>query len=114
MQVVFHVSSGDVADWKHAVRNVRNLVDDDDGVDVDDVVLLANGDAIWLFEAGAPLSERIRGLGSTGVRCVGCRNALRAQDIAKSDLLSNVDLVPAGVSELARLQDEGYAYLKVP
>jgi len=113
MQVVFHVSSGNVDDWKHAVQNVRNLLEDET-VDVDDAVLLANGGAIWLFEAGAPLSEKIRGLGSTGVRCVGCRNSVRGHDIAKSDLLSNVKLVPSGVGELTRLQSDGYAYLKVP
>ncbi|MFA1611023.1 DsrE family protein [Halobellus rubicundus] len=113
MQVVFHLSSGDVDDWRHALGNVRNLLADDTA-DVDDVVLLVNGDAIRAVEAGSPVSTEVRALGETPVRCLGCRNSVSSRDMAATDLLANVDLVPSGVGELARLQDEGYAYLKVP
>ncbi|MFB6091941.1 MAG: DsrE family protein [Haloquadratum sp.] len=113
MKAVFHLSGVDVEEWREAIRTVRDLLADD-SADVDDAVLLANGDAIWLFEAGSALSEQVRGLGSTDVRCVGCRRSLSERDIPKSDLLSNVDLVPSGAGELVRLQDDGYAYVKVP
>ncbi|MFB6089904.1 MAG: DsrE family protein, partial [Halobellus sp.] len=108
MQAVFHLSSGDVDDWRRALANVRNLLGDD-AVDVDDVVLVANGDAIRAFESGSPVSTEVRGFGETPVRCRGCRNSVDARDLAEADLLANVDLVPSGVGELARLQHEGYA-----
>jgi intracellular sulfur oxidation DsrE/DsrF family protein len=113
MRVVFHLSSGDVDEWRHTILNVRNLLDDG-SVDVDEAVLLVNGDAIDLFGKRSPLSDRVRGLASAGVRCVGCRNSLAGRDRTRAGLLANVELVPSGVGELARLQDEGYAYLKVP
>jgi len=113
MKVVFHLSSDDVDDWQRAVGNVRNLLADDT-VDVDDVVLLVNGDAIWAFEAGSLISTEVRALGETPVRCLGCRNSARSRDIPESDFLANVDLVPSGVGQLARLQEAGYAYIKVP
>jgi hypothetical protein len=112
MNAVFHLSSGDVSDWRHALANVRNLLDDDTA-ETDDVVLLANGDAVHLFVEGSPLSRAVRSLDGD-VRCLGCRNSLSGRDIPHSKLLSNVDAVPAGVGELTRLQHDGYAYLKVP
>lgn len=113
MKVVFHLSSDDVGDWEHALANVRNLLADDTA-DVDEVALLVNGDAIWAFESGSLVSTEVRALGETPVRCLGCRNSARSRDIPESNFLANVELVPSGVGELARLQEAGYAYIKVP
>ncbi|MDS0294842.1 DsrE family protein [Halogeometricum luteum] len=112
MKTVFHLTSGDVSDWRHALGNVSNLLDDGT-VEVEEVALLINGDAIHLFTEGSPLAEEVRALGDD-VRCLGCRNSLTGRDIPESRLLANVESVPSGVGELTRLQSEGYAYLKVP
>lgn len=112
MKSVFHLSSGDVGDWTHALANVNNLLDDGT-VETDDVALLANGDAVHLFVQGSPLSAEVRALGGE-VRCLGCGNSLSGRDVPESKLLSNVETVPSGVGELVRLQDDGYAYVKVP
>lgn len=112
MKTVFHLTSGDVGDWKHALGNVNNLLDDET-VETEEVALLVNGDAIHLFAEGSPLAEDVRALGDD-VRCLGCRNSLTGRDIPESKLLANVDSVPSGVGELTRLQSDGYAYLKVP
>lgn len=112
MDAVFHLSSGDVDDWRRALANVNNLLADDT-VETDDVVLLANGDAVHLFVEGSPLSEDVRAC-APEVRCLGCSNSLSGRDIPDSKLLSNVDPVSSGVGELTRLQHDGYAYLRVP
>ncbi|MDS0299095.1 DsrE family protein [Halogeometricum sp. S1BR25-6] len=112
MKTVFHLTSGDVDDWRRALGNVTNLLDDGT-VEVEETVLLVNGDAIHLFAEGSPLAEDVRALGDD-VRCLGCSNSLTGRDIPESKLLANVDSVPSGVGELTRLQSDGYAYLKVP
>jgi hypothetical protein len=113
MRVVFHLSSGDVGDWRHALANVRNLLEDET-VETSAVSLLTNGDAIYLFTEDSPLAADVRALAGDGVRCLGCSNSLSGRDLPESALLANVESVPSGVGELARLQDDGYAYLKVP
>jgi hypothetical protein len=113
MRVVFHLSSGDVGDWRHALANVRNLLDDGT-VEASDVALLANGDAIYLVTEDSPLAADVRALAGDDVRCLGCSNSLAGRDLPESALLANVETVSSGVGALARLQSDGYAYLKVP
>ncbi|HHY41379.1 MAG TPA: hypothetical protein GX514_00790, partial [Thermoanaerobacterales bacterium] len=39
-------------------------------------------------------------------------NALAAHGIQKENIIEFVDVVPAGVLELVKKQNEGYAYIK--
>lgn len=41
-----------------------------------------------------------------------CNNAMKANNIHEEDLPKNVEMVPAGVLDLIRLQHTGYAYIK--
>jgi intracellular sulfur oxidation DsrE/DsrF family protein len=42
-----------------------------------------------------------------------CNNTLTAHNVAPSELVPEITLVPAGVAEIARLQArEGYAYIR--
>jgi intracellular sulfur oxidation DsrE/DsrF family protein len=113
MNIVFHLSSGDIADWNHALANVRNLLDDETA-ETETVALLANGDAVNLFRKRSVLSARVRSLAGEGVTCLACRNSLEGRDIPDSDVLAHVGVVASGVGELTRRQHEGHAYLKVP
>jgi hypothetical protein len=113
VNVVFHLSSGDVADWEHALANVRNLLDDGDA-DVDRVELVANGDAVRLLVLGSPLADRVRTLSDDGVVVAACRNSLSNRVIPDEELLEGVDPVTSGVGELSNRQAAGDVYLKVP
>lgn len=46
-----------------------------------------------------------------GVEFKQCRNALAGVETTEADLIDGVELVPSGVGELVRLQDDGYAYI---
>jgi hypothetical protein len=54
----------------------------------------------------------IRELGAQGVRFCLCRNALAKQSLAAADLLEGCEIIPGGIVELIRLQQEGFAYIK--
>lgn len=116
MQTVFHVSSGDPDEQRHALRNVVNLLADDSvSTPDDDVTLVANGDAVRLFvSATTPAAETVADLHEAGVDLFACGNALRRLDAADADLLAGVQRVPSGVGTLASLQEAGFGYLKVP
>jgi uncharacterized protein len=40
------------------------------------------------------------------------RNALAKQSLAAADLVEGCEIIPAGIVELIRLQQEGFAYIK--
>lgn len=113
MNTVFHLSSGRVHDWSHALANVENLLADD-SVDLSGVELLVNGDAVYLLTSGSVAADRVGALIDRDVRVCACRNSLDARSFVADNLLSGVDLVPSGVGELTRRQAEGYAYIKTP
>lgn len=116
MQTVFHVSSGDPADQRHALRNVVNLLADESVSNpADDVALVANGDGVRLFlSSTTPAEETVADLHDAGVELLACGNSLRRLDATDADLLAGVERVPSGVGVLADRQRRGYGYLKVP
>lgn len=116
MQTVFHVSSDDPADRRHAMVNVRNLLDDESvSSSADDVAIVANGAGVRMVVAvTAEHQEMVEMLHDRGVSLLACGNSLTSIDATDSDLLPGVERVPAGVGALARLQDEGYGYVKAP
>ncbi len=107
-RTVVHVS--DAARVGRALKNVRNLLDDLAG-EVE-VVLVANGDAV---EALAPASSHaglVRELLSRGVRVAACARALRNHGLDPGELVDGVVTVPGGVTEVVRLEGDGFAYLR--
>jgi intracellular sulfur oxidation DsrE/DsrF family protein len=116
MKTVFHVSSPAAGKQEHAMVNVLNMLRDETAYEEGDVVaIVANGGGVRLFvteTASAPgLVERLRSL---GVGLYACGHALEGMGVTGDDLLPGVEVVPSGSGALARLQGEGYGYVKAP
>lgn len=116
MRTVIHASSPDPGDQQHAMVNTLNLLGDDSvSSRDDDVAVVANGAGVRMFvEATAPNEDMVAELHEQGVELLACRNALRGMGATDDDLLSGVEGVPSGSGALARLQNEGYGYIKAP
>ena len=91
---------------------VQNLLDYDTE-DAETVAVVANSDAVHTLTGDSEHADRVTELAeSDGVEFLACSNSLHSRDIPADDLLTGVDTVPAGVGEVARLQYEGYSYVK--
>jgi intracellular sulfur oxidation DsrE/DsrF family protein len=111
MNTVFHVSSSE--DVQVAVAKVENLLDDAT-VELDAVaVVLDDGEAIARLHADSEEADDLRNLLAEDVALKACGNAARHPAVSKSDLLDGVEVVSSGVGELTRLQDAGYAYVRL-
>ena len=113
-KVVFHVDETANASW--ALMLARSYLDDSPKARV---VVVAYGPGIDFLredakdKRGNPYDHRVLGLADRGVEFRVCAATLGAKSIAKEDLLDSVEIVPSGISEIARLQlKEGFAYLK--
>ena len=110
MQVVFHHARQGKAE--SALANVENLLNYDTE-NVETVSVVANSDAVQTLTKNSEHAERVQGLAEAdGVEFLACANSLESRGISADDLLAGVDTVPAGVGEVARLQHDGYAYVK--
>ncbi|AGN00060.1 hypothetical protein L593_00525 [Salinarchaeum sp. Harcht-Bsk1] len=116
MQTVFHVSSPESDVRRHAMVNVTNLLEDDTtAAPDDDVAIVANGAGVRMFVAStAANGELVASLVERGVECFACGASLAKMNAITADLLPGVERVQSGVGALARLQDEGYGYVKAP
>lgn len=112
-RVVFHLDWNDRDTLTMALNNIFNLLKDPFGAGAV-VHVLANGQAVKLFEkqADAPAASRIAELQGKGVRFQLCNNALANAGLKLDELIEGCEAVPAGIPELIRLQQEGFAYIK--
>jgi len=110
--VVFHLDESVKARADMVLGNIANLIADlgEENVSVE---LVANSEGITAFlkEPNWHLSK-INELMAKGVRFVVCANSLRQAGLGKESLMSQIDVVPAGVSEIVKKQAEGWAYIR--
>ncbi len=113
LKLVFHINEPDK--WQRVIMNINNFLNDV-GQGNADIEVVANGEAVSAFKSNGQtnkmLVEQMQKLAEIGVNFVACQNALKAQSIAKESLPEFVTVVPAGITEIARKQTEGFAYIK--
>ncbi|HUW63894.1 MAG TPA: DsrE family protein [Spirochaetia bacterium] len=109
LKVVVHVN--ETEKWPVAIANVVNLIKDV-GEDHVRAALLANGVAVEIFRPGNELAAPLGQLAQQGVEVMVCRNSLRSLGMGEGELPGFVQVVPAGITELVRRQQEGWAYVR--
>lgn len=117
-KVVYHINydgeSG--TSYRGALGNIQNHINAV-GADNMEVEVVMHGDGLGLLMAAKEddaLQTRIGGLKSQNVRFRICANTLAGRDIALDDLYDAwaEDVVPSGVAELSKLQQDGFTYIK--
>jgi intracellular sulfur oxidation DsrE/DsrF family protein len=110
-RVVIQVSDADPQKWNLALNNAKN-VQTDLGADKSEVEIVAYGQGIGMLKADAIVANRIDDAVAAGVKVVACENTMKAQKITRDDMHRKVDYVAAGVVQLMRRQQQGYAYIR--
>jgi intracellular sulfur oxidation DsrE/DsrF family protein len=116
-KVVYHINYNDEKQLKGALGNIKNHIAavGKDNIVVK-VVLHGNGvDLLKIANGNLDMQQKIVNLKSEGVAFDVCNNTLVGRKINyKNDLfdVSQKDIVPSGVAEIAKLEQEGYVYIK--
>ena len=110
-KVVFQVSDGDPQKWNLALNNARNLFDDL-GSDTVDLEIVVYGPGIGMLKSDSAVGKRVADALKGGVKIVACENTMKAQKLVYADMLPDIGYVPAGVVELMKKQQQGYAYIR--
>lgn len=127
-KVVYHINYDVPKKQAGALRNIQNHINAVGAENLDlKVVLHGNGLALLLEpeslektklkygNANDQMKAKVAGLKDQGVSFQVCANTLKGKKVEFSDDLYDVtegDIVPSGVAELARLQLQGYTYIK--
>ncbi len=110
-KVVFQVSDDNPQKWNLALNNARNL-QEDLGADNVDLEIVVYGPGIGMLKGDSAVASRIGDALKNGVKVVACENTMRAQKLTYNDMLPKIGYVPAGVVELMKKQQEGFAYIR--
>ena len=110
-RVVIQVSDNDPKKWHLALNNAKN-VQADLGVDKTEIEIVAYGPGIGMLKADAETANRVEDAVAAGVRVVACENTMKAQKLSRDDMNGKVGYVMAGVVQIMRRQQQGWAYLR--
>jgi len=127
-KVVYHINYDDPKSQAGAMRNIQNHINAVGKENLDlKVVLHGKGLSLLLDpdnaadtklprgNADAGMQAKIAGLKDQGVKFNICANTLKGKKVdLENDLYdaTQADVVPSGVAELAKLQAQGYTYIK--
>lgn len=103
MKVIFHID--DLDRWQMAHGNVKNLLEQDTTVEV---IVVVNGPAI----TGYLDKNNLSFIQMNGVKFHACNNAMNSHQITATMLPKEVEVVPAGVYDIVKLQSAGFSYIK--
>ena len=116
-KVVYHINYGDETLLNAALGNAKNHIAaiGKDKIDMK-IVMHGNGvDLLKIANTNLDMQQKVINLKKDGVDFAVCKNTLTGKKISyKNDLfdVSESDIVPSGVAEVAILQSKGYAYIK--
>lgn len=116
-KVVYHINYNDEAQLNAALGNAKNHIAaiGKDKIDMK-IVMHGNGvDLLKIANTNLDMQQKVINLKKDGVDFEVCKNTLTSKKINyKNDLfdVSEKDIVPSGVAEVAILQQKGYAYIK--
>ncbi len=110
-RVLFALTSGDETDWRLTLNNVRNLLS---GMapDTVDIEIVAYGPGITFLRKTGPDADEIFKLESSHVHLMACGSAMRKEHLESSDLITGTVIVPAGIVEVVKKQEQGWTYIK--
>jgi len=112
--VAYHFDNT-VAQGLKGLRNVRNHLDTDPTARIT-IVAHAEGVDMLMEGAKAPngteFASLVSALKSRGVTFEICEITLKNRDLKKEQFIQEADFTPSGVLRLAKLQKQGFAYIK--
>ena len=125
-KVVYHINYDNPKAQAGALRNIQNHINAV-GKDNLDLKVVLHGKGLTLLleptaktkfpggNATDTITAKIAGLKDQGINFHVCANTVRGKKVDyENDLydVSKGDIVPSGVAELAKLQAQGYMYIK--
>jgi len=113
-KVIYHISDAE-AQALGGLRNVRNHLDIDPSAKI---TVVSHGNGVdFLMEGakdknGSLYAGPVSALKSRGVTFEVCEITLKNRSLKSEQFLQEADFTPSGVVRIAKLQHQGYAYIR--
>lgn len=113
-KVAYHIDNTETQALK-GLRNVKNHIDTDPTAQI---TVVTHADGVDFLMAGAKdrngsdFSGPVAALKARGVKFEVCEITLKNRGLKKEQFIEEADFTPSGVVRLAKLQKQGFAYIK--
>ncbi|HEV8689425.1 MAG TPA: DsrE family protein [Ideonella sp.] len=112
-KVVYHIDNA-AAQGLKGLRNIRNHLDSDPTAKI---LVVTHADGVDMLMEGAKAGEveyapLVSALKSRGVGFEICEITLKNRGLKKEQFIQEADFTLSGVVRIARLQTQGWAYIK--
>ena len=110
-RALFQVTDNDPARWNMILNNMINLREGvgNEGVEIE---LVAYSSGIAMLKADSPVKARIADALKSGTIVNGCQNTMSNMKLVPADMVPDITYVPAGVVEVMKKQQQGWAYIR--
>ena len=111
-RIVFQVTLDGAENWNKVLNQIENLKKGfaPDKVEIE---VVTHGDAGgFVLAKNTALSERIQKIEATGVQFSLCANTQKKNNIKPEEITPGVTIVPAGIVQVIKRQEEGWSYVK--
>jgi intracellular sulfur oxidation DsrE/DsrF family protein len=110
-RAIFQVTDNDPARWNMILNNMANLREGlgSEGVEIE---LVAFGPGLSMLKADSSSRQRIAEALKNGVQVNACQHTMTGMKLTPADMLPDIGYVPAGVVEVMRKQQQGWAYIR--
>ena len=110
-RIVFQVSDAEPAKWNLTLNNLKNVQTDLGAKNVE-IEIVAYGPGLGMLKADSVAGNRVADALAAGVSVVACENTMKNQKITREDMLPKIGYVEAGVVQLMKRQQQGWAYIR--
>jgi intracellular sulfur oxidation DsrE/DsrF family protein len=77
-----------------------------------EVEVVCEGKGVDMVLKSGPVLKGVATAQKNGIKFMACNNTLKFRKLDPKRLISGVSIVPAGVAQVVRRQEEGWSYLK--
>lgn len=110
-RIVIQVNEENVKKWNEVLVNIHNIQTELGAKNVA-IAVVAIGPGLGMLSAESLAANGVQDALAAGVEFVACGNSMKAQKLAKEDLIEGVKVSVAGYVELMKRQQQGWAYLR--
>lgn len=110
-RIVIQINEDNVKKWNEVLVNVHNIQTELGPKNVA-IAVVAIGPGLGMLHAESLAANGVQDALAAGVEFVACGNSMKAQKLAKEDLIEGVKVSVAGYVELMKRQQQGWAYLR--
>ena len=111
-KVVFDLTSSDPLDQRAVIRWINEISSVNPKTEME-VVMYARGLDLVVSGKSTMADDVAKAMKDKGAKFDVCAIAMKNQNVEKSQLLPNVQIVPDGIGEIVAKENAGWGYIKV-